>query len=308
MSQQQSYTIEEVAQLLKVSKLTIYDLVKKGALPVFRVGRQMRVDYADLQLYIQQRKTGASLVVPTSIAPHVQPTSNIIISGQDIVLDILGKYIEKKQTYKVLRSHEGSFNGVMALYNGSCDIASLHMYDGDTREYNVPYLKRIFVSHAYIVIRLVARQAGFYVQKGNPLQIHSFADFHAKELQLINREKGSGARTLLDEQLRIQGLSPATIIGYNNEEKSHIDVASIVAKGDADVGIGIEKVAKLLEVDFVPLMKEYYDIVLLKTSDNEHLIRVVKDSLTSTDFQAEIAALGGYDITETGQVIYETLF
>ncbi len=303
MSQEQSYTIEEVAQLLKVSKLTIYDLVKKGDLPVFRVGRQMRVDTTDLQLYIQKRKTGAT---PSSTATLTK-NNKIIISGQDLVLDLLGKYIEKKHSNKVLRSHEGSFNGVMAMYNGECDIASLHMYDGDSGDYNTPYLKKIFVSHAYILINIISRRAGFYVQKGNPLQIQSFDDFKTKSLKLMNREKGSGARILLDEQLRIHHISPSTIEGYQHEEMSHIDVASAVANGHADIGIGIEKIAKLINVDFIPLVLERYDIVLLKTPDNLQLIDTVKAILTSADFQSEVAALGDYDLTQTGQVIYETL-
>ncbi|MEY9970174.1 putative molybdopterin biosynthesis protein [Lysinibacillus sp. RC46] len=307
MSHEHSYTIEEVAQLLKVSKLTIYDLVKKGDLPIFRVGRQMRVDKTDLQLYIQKNKTGATPAASTASTSPSTKNKKIIISGQDLALDLLGKYIEKKQSNKVLRSHEGSFNGVMALYNGDCDIASLHLYDGDTEEYNTPYLKKIFVSHSYILLNLISRRAGFYVQKGNPLQIQSMDDFKTKSLKLMNREKGSGARTFLDEQLRIHHISPSSIEGYNEEEMSHIDVASAVAKGHADIGIGIEKISKLIEVDFIPLIRERYDIVLLKTPENQLLVESVKEILNSPDFQSEVVALGDYDVTQMGQVIYETL-
>ncbi|MEA0565963.1 helix-turn-helix transcriptional regulator [Lysinibacillus irui] len=308
MLQEQSYTIEEVAQLLKVSKLTVYDLVKKGDLPVFRVGRQMRVDRMDLQAYIQKRKTGTTQKVPVpKIGNQAKQYPKIIISGQDLVLDLLAKYIEKRQSIKVLRSHEGSFNGVMALYNGECDIASLHMFDGDTGDYNTPYVKKIFVSHPFILFNVISRRAGFYVQKGNPLQLQSFEDFKTTACKLINREKGSGARTLLDEQLRIHHISPSTIEGYHNEEMSHLDVASAVANGHADVGIGIEKMAKLINVDFIPVVTERYDIVLFKSPENQPLIDLVKEILTAPDFQAEVAALGDYDISQMGQVMYETL-
>ncbi|MFI2130635.1 substrate-binding domain-containing protein [Lysinibacillus fusiformis] len=306
MSQEQSYTIEEVAQLLKVSKLTVYDLVKKGDLPVFRVGRQMRVDRADLQGYIQKRKTG-NAASKTAGASQTKKLPKIIISGQDVVLDVLAKYMEKRQSSKVLRSHEGSFNGIMAMYNGECDIASLHMFDGDTGDYNTPYVKKIFVSHPFLLINVVSRRAGFYVQQGNPLQLESFKDFKTKSFTLINREKGSGARTLLDEQLRIHHTAPSTIDGYDKEEMSHLDVASAVANGHADVGIGVEKIAKLVNVDFIPVIRERYDIVLLKTPDNQQLIDTVKEILTSADFQSEVAALGDYDVSQMGQVIYETL-
>ncbi|MBD8521664.1 helix-turn-helix transcriptional regulator [Lysinibacillus fusiformis] len=306
MSQEQSYTIEEVAQLLKVSKLTVYDLVKKGDLPVFRVGRQMRVDRADLLDYIQKRKTGNAASKPV-VASQTKKLPKIIISGQDVVLDVLAKYMEKRQSSKVLRSHEGSFNGLMAMYNGECDIASLHMFDGDTGDYNTPYVKKIFVSHAFVLINVVSRRAGFYVQQGNPLQLESFKDFKTKSCTLINREKGSGARTLLDEQLRIHHIAPSMIDGYDKEEMSHLDVASAVANRRADVGIGVEKIAKLVNVDFIPVIRERYDIVLLKTPDNQQLIDTVKEILTSADFQSEVTALGDYDVSLMGQVIYETL-
>lgn len=309
MPQDYSYTIEEIAQLLKVSKLTIYDLVKKEELPIFKVGRQMRVNQADLDAYIEKSKTGNAPKVknePRQLAMQ-KDGSKVIISGQDLVLDLLGKYIEKQSNVKVLRSHEGSYNGVLAMYNGDCDIASLHMYDGDTGEYNTSYLKKIFVSHPYILINVLTRKAGFYVQKGNPLQIEKFEDILLPKIRLINREKGSGARALLDEKLRMHKIPRTAINGYENEEMSHLDVASAVARGHADIAVGIEQTSKLVNVDFIPLVEERYDIVLFKTPGNEALIQTVKNILISDVFQDEVGALGGYDIHQMGEVIYETL-
>lgn len=139
------------------------------------------------------------------------------------------------------------------------------------------------------------------------MEIRTFEDFQTKTFTFINREKGSGARTLLDEQLRIHGIAPSTIAGYAHEEMSHLDVASAVANGRADVGIGIEKIAKLIQVDFIPMVTERYDIVLLKTPENQPLIDMVKEILNTPDFQSEVAALGDYDISLMGQVMYETL-
>jgi len=295
MHQETSYTIEEVAQLLKVSKLTVYDLVKKGELPVFKVGRQMRLASSDFDAYIARHRMKTN-----------DEQKTIIISGQDMALDILGKYIEKRLGYKVLRSHEGSFNGLLSMYQGNSDIASLHMYDGDTAAYNLPYIKKIFVSHRYCLLRLLKRRAGFYVAPGNPLNIRSFADLKA-DIRLINREKGSGIRTLLDEMLRINGISTTMINGYEDEEKDHLSVASAVASGEADVGIGIEKTAQLVDVTFVPIIEEHYDIVLLKTEENERLISAVKDILNDEAYQREVQNIGGYDVSQMGAVVFETL-
>lgn len=306
MSKELSYTIEEVSQLLKVSKLTIYDLVKKGELPVFRVGRQMRMDAKDLDNYIQGHKSTSS---PAPIAENQQVQSKeshqLVISGQDMVLDILGQYIEKDSSYKTLRSNTGSLNGLISMYNGEADIASVHMFDGDTGEYNLPYIKKILVGYPYMLINLVSRKAGFYVQKGNPLHLTDWSDLN-QDMTIINRERGSGARILLDEQLRIHKISARHLKGYEQEETNHLSVASAVSAGLADVGIGIEKAAKIVGVDFVPLINERYDLVILKTPKNEQLLPIMKDILTSTSFQSEINSLGDYDTSKTGSIICET--
>ncbi|MFJ7746828.1 substrate-binding domain-containing protein [Peribacillus sp. NPDC097295] len=306
MSKELSYTIEEVSQLLKVSKLTIYDLVKKGELPVFRVGRQMRMDAKDLDNYIQGHKSTSS---PAPIIEKQQVQSkeshHLVISGQDMVLDILGQYIERDSSYKTLRSNTGSLNGLISMYNGEADIASVHMFDGDTGEYNLPYIKKILVGYPYMLINLVSRKAGFYVQKGNPLHLANWSDLN-QDMTIINRERGSGARILLDEQLRIHQISARHLKGYEKEETNHLSVASAVSAGLADVGVGIEKAAKIVGVDFVPLITERYDLVILKTPKNEQLLQIMKGILTSTSFQSEINSLGDYDTSKTGSVICET--
>ncbi|WP_285769060.1 helix-turn-helix transcriptional regulator [Peribacillus sp. SI8-4] len=307
MPQELSYTIEEVAQLLKVSKLTIYDLVKKGELPVFRVGRQMRMDAKDLEKYIATSKSPAftSAAGPPN-RNEAKEASPLVISGQDMVLDLLGQYIEKNSGHKALRSHKGSLNGLISMYNGEADIVSLHMFDGDTGEYNLPYIKKILVGYPYVLLNLLSRKAGLYVRKGNPFNLAAWTDLTNDKLTFINRERGSGARILLDEQLRINKIPAKSLKGYENEESNHLSVASAVSSGAADVGVGIEKAAKLVGVDFVPLITERYDLVLLKTLKNEELIKTVKTIVASIPFQAEIDALGDYDISKTGSVIHET--
>ncbi|WP_342603212.1 helix-turn-helix transcriptional regulator [Peribacillus sp. FSL E2-0159] len=305
MSKELSYTIEEVSQLLKVSKLTIYDLVKKGELPVFRVGRQMRMDAKDLELYINNHKSSTS-PVPVADSPKNEVKDSLVISGQDMVLDILGQHIQKDTSYKTLRSNTGSLSGLISMYNGDSDIVSLHMFDGDTGEYNLPYIKKILVGYPYILLNLVSRKAGLYVKKGNPFGLTNWTDLKHKDLAIINRERGSGARILLDEQLRIHSISSKNLKGYENEETNHLSVASAVSAGIADVGVGIEKAAKIVGIDFVPLITERYDLVILKSPKNEQLINVVKRILSSNSFQAEIKALGDYDISQTGSIICET--
>jgi putative molybdopterin biosynthesis protein len=310
MTNEISYTVEEVANLLKVSKLTVYDLIKKGKIPSFKVGRQMRVNSKDLDLFVSGKKAKqATTLLPSSTDEkhnlNKENKRNILISGQDMVLDILGKHIERKGNYKALRTYEGSLSSLLAMYKGECDIVSLHMFDGDTGEYNVPYVRKILIGFPYTIINLVSRKAGFMVQKGNPLNITNWNDLK-KNIRLMNREIGSGARILLEEQLRINQISNSDVLGYDNEESSHLSVASSISSGQADVGIGIEKVAKIVGLDFVPLITERYDLVIINNQQNNELLEIVKDVLRMTSFKKEIQSLGDYDISQTGQVVYET--
>ncbi|MED3663279.1 helix-turn-helix transcriptional regulator [Geobacillus stearothermophilus] len=305
MTEPQSYTIEEIASLLKVSKLTVYDLVKKGKLPAFRVGRQMRITADDLRRYIDGQKGETSPVSSAVSRPVEAAVRPIIISGQDAALDLLGVHLEKNGPYQSLRTYTSSLNGLIALYKGQCDIVSVHLFDGQTGEYNRPYVEKLLTGHAYIMVNVMRRPIGFYVSKGNPRSIQTWRDLGRSDVVIVNREKGAGARVLLDEQLRLHGLLPSAIRGYEREETSHLSVASAVASGLADVGIGTEKVARMAGVEFIPLMNEQYDVVMLRTPENESLIASVLDVLRSDSFRAELEALGGYDVSQTGRIIAE---
>ncbi|MED3575231.1 helix-turn-helix transcriptional regulator [Cytobacillus praedii] len=303
-----SYTIEEVASLLKVSKLTVYDLIKKEELPSYRVGRQMRVDMKDLEEYKDRKKTGGNIKVSVSQSsiPVIQPKP-FVISGQDLALDLLAKKLEKgEEELRPLRIYSGSLNSLIAMYNNQCDLVSLHLYDGDTGTYNIPYVKKILTGFPFIVINFLSRWAGFYVKNGNPKNINGWVDLNREDVKIINRERGSGARILLDEQLRVHGIRSSEVNGYFSEETSHLTIASSIAGGKADIGIGIEKAAKIVGVEFVPLIKERYDLVLIKNEENKEIINRIHHILSSEEMKKDIQLMGDYDMTETGKIMYET--
>ncbi|HJV45062.1 MAG TPA: helix-turn-helix transcriptional regulator [Bacillota bacterium] len=312
MTNNVSYTIEEIAQILRVSKLTVYDLVKKGDLPVYRVGRQMRVDAVDLEAYKAGAKNGQKPAQSILIAgPNREAdfsTKSIVISGQDISLDILANYLEKHaKGIRPLRSYVGSLNSLISLYRGEVEVVSTHLFDGNTGEYNIPYVQRILTGYSYMIINLISRWGGLYVQKGNPKNIQTWRDLIHPDIQIVNREKGSGARVLLDEQLRIHGISSLRVKGYEVEESNHLAVAGAISKGEADVGIGIEKAAQIVGVEFIPLIKERYDLVIIKSPQNIEMINTILTILRSTSFQSELQAIGGYDLSQTGEILFETL-
>jgi putative molybdopterin biosynthesis protein len=313
-----SYTTEEIAKLLKISKLTVYDLIKKGDLAAYRVGKQMRVDASDLEayknrakgdlVYMSMDKAGRS-----EAADRQQPLTasfaqqSLVITGQDISLDILAKHIERHiPRCRPLRAYVGSLDSLISMYKGESDIVSTHLLDGDTGTYNLPYIRRLLTGFSYIVINLLSRSAGLYVQQGNPHSLRGWADLIKPGIRMVNREKGSGARVLLDEQLRLHGVSAKLIEGYGQEESNHLGVAGKVATGEADFGVGIERASHMVGgVEFIPLIQEQYDLVMIKKPENAAWIEQVKRILQSDSFRKELAPIQGYDLSQTGRILFE---
>lgn len=299
-----------MAKILQISRFTVYELIKRGELTAYRIGRKVRVEPADLVRYKDSKKgcppflTQATTQTPVS---KLNVQDGLIICGQDAVLDILTRHLEKQlPTLRFLRRYTGSIDGLTALYQGTANLVTAHLWDSDSGEYNIPYVRRLLPGHKTLIYNLVYRTEGFYVAQGNPKGIKTWTDLTRNDIIFVNRECGSGARVLLDEQLRILKLDYRMIHGYDHEEMSHLAVASNVARGEADVGLGIEKAAgQVREVEFIPLIKERYDLVMRKEDLDLPHFHSLFAILHSQAFRNEIAGMGGYDISRMGQLIAE---
>ncbi len=307
MTESLPMTPQEVADALKITKNTVYELVKRGELAAYRVGRKMRFDPKDVAAYKDNRKTVA-LPGMAAVLRQGMEREGFIICGQDAVLDILARYMELrlKDTVNVLRSFNGSYNALYALYNGKASIATAHLWDSDSGEYNLPYVRRLLPGIPVLVYRLIRRWQGFYVEKGNPKNITDWSDLAKPGTVIVNREKGAGSRVLLDEHLRQLGINATAIAGYEWEETSHLAVASKVARGEADVGVGNEKAAKQVEnLDFIPIQMESFDLVMKKEDAVKPEFQALIQILQSPAFKREIDGIGGYDVSQLGQLIAE---
>src|SRR5699024_3419658 len=127
-------------------------------------------------------------------------------------------------------------------------------------------------SKSYIVIHLMKRKAGLFVQKNNPKNIESWKDFERPDIILANREPGAGARVLLDEQLLLHHIERSKVSGYDHTYPSHLDVARQIGSGKADIGVGSKQAANIANVDFIEMIEESYDLVILKTEPNNEII------------------------------------
>lgn len=296
--------VEGVAKKLGIAKNTVYELIKRGELKSYKVGRKVRIDPADLNIYIENSKN-----VNTGVVSNEEDSSEtFIISGQDKILDILANMIEvHPQGVRVLRSYNCSFPGLISLYYDKAQIAAVHLWDSESCDYNLSYVKKLVPGTPCIIIHLAKRFQGFYVQQGNPKGIKSWIDLSRDDVKMINREKGSGTRILLDEMLTSHSITPGSVNGYYKEKTSHSAVANHIANGLADVAIGSEAGAiGINNIEFVPLKTESYDLVLKKENFNNPLYKIIYDIINSEEYHNSIKNYMGYDFSETGKIVAET--
>lgn len=230
----------------------------------------------------------------------------LAVGSHDNTLDLLDGMLRRENPrYSLTSAHVGSLGGLLALSRGQAHIAGSHLLDPESGVYNRAAVKRYLSGIPVALVRLVGREQGLMVGKGNPLGINGFEELTREEIRFINRQKGAGTRVLLDWELQKRGINPASIKGYGEEEYTHMNVAQAVLSGRADVGLGVRAAANALDLDFIPVGFEEYDLVIpLKYMEDER-VRALLKTIRSREFKDAARALGGYDTGKTGEIVEE---
>ncbi len=242
--------------------------------------------------------------VPVRMYRSDQETEKTIFSigSHDMTLDLLAQHLASLGR-RLVSSNVGSQGGLVALHRKESHLAGSHLLDPESGDFNVSYIKQYLPERPVRLITFVNRSQGLMVKKGNPLGIASLDDLAKKKIRIINRQRGSGTRVLLDYHLKVMGISTDFIPGYDEEEYTHLGVAAAVASGRAETGLGIAAAALSLDLDFIPLFKERYDLVIpLEYVDGE-LLRPLFDVINNPEFRREVSLLPGYDVKDMGKVI-----
>lgn len=233
--------------------------------------------------------------------------NNIIVTGShDLVLDILRNELQEEfSDFNLVSFNVGSIGGLLALKQKRTHLATAHLLEPESGEYNFPYIKKMLPQRELIVVNLTYREQGIMVKRGNPKNIKGIDDLVKKDIKFINRQKGSGTRVLLDYLLKKKGINPLDIQGYSKEEYTHLMVASAVTEGSVDAGLGILSAVKAFHLDFVPVAKERYDIIIPKEYYSSLKIQKLLTMIRSEKFRKKVLSLGGYDLSQSGKVIKE---
>ncbi|MDO4338021.1 MAG: helix-turn-helix transcriptional regulator [Eubacteriales bacterium] len=302
------YTAQEIADKLKIKKTTVYELIKRGELQSSKIGKQLRISDAQLDQYLGSSGQTAE---PALCIPDVQPessllkrdyllnSSGLILSGQTSpALELLcSQMAVHPRGLPILQSHMNTYNGLYSLYFGKVHIASASI--------SAQMISCLIPGIPLAAFLLYEYPIGFYVQKGNPKNIHSFKDLTRADVILANREKGSTCRIYLDEHLKNEGLSPSQISGYRKELVSDLSTASAIVGHKADAAIG-EKFISLQSagLDFIPLGTLPLYLVIEADSLERPGFPALAEIVCSEDFKASLSHQTGYDVSHTGELLY----
>ncbi len=230
------------------------------------------------------------------------------IGSHDLTLDLMSQFLAEHDR-RLASANVGSQGGLVALRRGEAHMAGSHLLDPQDGSYNISYIRQYMPNIPVKVIALVGRDQGLIVKQGNPKGIKSLGDLASKSqeggVQFVNRQRGAGTRVLLDYHLNLMTISSESIAGYSQEEYTHLGVATAVASGRADCGLGIAAAAQALNLDFIPLFQERYDLVIPKQFADDNLLAPLFDLLADSRFREAVSQLKGYDVSVMGTVILE---
>ncbi|MEW5705377.1 MAG: molybdopterin biosynthesis protein [Actinomycetota bacterium] len=265
--------------------------------------------HADGIIRIPQEVSGLSegeqIEVELLASPELINGRLVAIGSHDLTIDLISSMLKERTggRVQISSSNVGSLGGLIALRKQTAHFAGSHLLDEETGEYNHSFIKRYLPTIPVKLVTLAHRWQGFIVASGNPKGIQSIHDLKRKDITFINRQPGSGTRILLDFELRKAGIAADDIAGYHNEEYTHMNVAMAVASGAADVGLGICAAANALSLDFIPITKERYDLVIPVEHFDDEKIQLMLEIIRSDEFKQRVFAMGGYEIDETGRIV-----
>ena len=290
----------EAAEFLGVNEKQIYTLIHERGLPGTKVtGKWV------FPRHLVERWIESSVVnMPGEEQFLARARGLLLIAGSDdpLLTYLISLYRNRFPDTIPLQSRAGSSEGLMALKKRICHIACLHLINPEGEGYNTDHLAEA-MGEEVVAVSFAMRTQGILLSPGNPLGVESLQDLVRREARLINREVGTGTRLLLDRELDRAGLNPAQIPGYDSTATGHLEVGLEVMRDHADAGIAIEAVASLLGLDFIPIKRERFDLVVLRDEFFTEPVQNFLGLLHDAEFAREANALAGYDIGDTGKIL-----
>ncbi len=294
-------TTKEVAEYLSVNEKMVYALVSDKGLPATKVTGKWLFPKDLVDRWVDQN----ALNYPqphTALPPY---HGLIIIAGSnDLLLDrTLAWFNGENSAHVAVFGNLGSLGGLHALRRNLCHMAVSHLLQEDAVEYNFESAGQE-LDRMPAIVNFCRREQGIVFRKESSINIRSVKDLGKGRIRLVNRPLGTGTRLLLDRELKQAGLSGEGIEGYGNEVARHLDVGLEVLAGRADAGPAIRAVAGLLDLDFLPLRWERYDLIISKERFFDEGVQQFLGALHEKTFHEMADTLQGYDVRLSGKMVF----
>jgi putative molybdopterin biosynthesis protein len=293
---------KQVAELLDVNEKMIYTLVAEKGLPATKVTGKWLFPRHLVEQWLENQTI--NYPKPSGPLPPYHGLL-IIVGSNDILLDrIISLFNRLYKEHVAVFGNVGSMGGIKALARDLCHMAASHLLQEDEQEYNFDFISEKFGGEAPVLVNFCRREQGLIVAKGNPKGISSISDLGQAGIKIANRPDGTGTRLLLDRELNKAGLKGSKIEGYQQEFRSHLDVAMEVFSGRVDAALAIKPVVNMLGLDFFPLRWERYDLLISKEHFFEQGVQLLLGLLHEPQFREMAEKLEGYDLSLCGKMVF----
>ena len=232
------------------------------------------------------------------------PENRLLLAGCDPAIPALARYLLRRENIEVVTMGCSSTRALNLLKERKIHIGGTHLKSTSNPANSLEVVQQFFPKGDCRVANFASWAEGFVVAQGNPLKISGVEDLARGDVSVINREVGAGSRILLDSLLKRSGIPPKNVRGYQRIAKGHILAAWHVFSGVADCCIATEASARVFGLDFIPLVSERFDLVIPDRFWDLPSVQVLMDALNRSALRRELAALGGYDTSQTGSLIH----
>lgn len=285
-------TTAEAAEYLRLKERKVYDLVRQGVIPCVRVTGKLLFPRQHIDLWLMNHLEGDDAVSA--------PIPPVLAGSQDPLLE----WAVKESSAELALLCQGSGDGVQRLVDGRAMLAGMHIWHAESQRYNDPAMLGLSGMRDLVLIRWAKRQQGLLLAADNPHRLARLEDITRPGIRIAHRQPDAGVSHLLQSLLARHRIGVGQLTWAAHPSLSEDDLALAISQGEADVGVGIEAAARRQGLAFIPLQQEYFDLAMRRRHYFEPAMQRLLAFAGSGRFVQRAEALGGYDISELGRVVY----
>jgi putative molybdopterin biosynthesis protein len=286
---------KQVAEYLDLNEKKVYSMANDRVLPATKITGKWLFPKILIDRWIMDSCHSGMLSDRMHITGSDDPLLSMLVSR---LMTQIGK------SDLVSYSSTGSRMGLDLLSRGYADVCTLHWGSVDERNVRHPALLKSYPNHQqWIMVHGYTRKQGLMMRSDMLQQCQEEDKIVSLPWRWVARQAGAGSQQHLEHWLMKQGAA-LTHINTNVIAYSERELAAFVARGDADIGFGCQSVAMESGLSFIPLVTESFDFVMPQGIYFRRQLQHLFDMLSSTQTRQLAATLGGYDLTDCGQLLW----